>query len=452
MQIELPYLYTPREYQVPLWEAFDQGVKRLFPIWHRRAGKDKCCLNLVAREMAYEVGNYFYAFPTYEQARKAIWEGRGKDGVAYLDHFPKELVAGTHDQRMQVRYKNGSLLQLVGTEDVDKLVGTNPRGIIFSEWPLQNPKAWDYMRPILAENGGWAIFNGTPRGKNHAFKMKEMADAIMREDLKAGKIPRWWVQVLTVEDTGVLTPEDIEEERRAGMDEDMIQQEFYCSFVAAIQGSYYWKQVDEMERGGRVKDVPYDPKLLVHTVWDLGKNDYNCIGFYQSDGVSVRKIDYLDGGKKGLAEWIKEVQAKPYLYGKHFAPHDIEVSDYTLDGTTTRKEFALAHGIDFTVVPRIPVQDGIDTARRFFSKLVVDQTHCAKWLEAIPQYTQVYDEDRKTFRNTPLHDWTSNYADEHRYASIVHPEFTNEHQTATQADIQVARQNRINDARANAGA
>src|SRR5262249_31440665 len=162
------------------------------------------------------------------QGRKAIWEGRGKDDVAYLDHFPKSLVTGTHDSLMQVRYKNGSLFQIVGAEDPDTLVGTNPRGIGFSEYSREHPTAWDLMRPILAENEGWAIFNYTPRGKNHGFKLYEMA----RQN------PKWWVSKLTIDDTRVLTPEDIEEERRAGMTEDLVQQEFYCSFISAIQGSY----------------------------------------------------------------------------------------------------------------------------------------------------------------------------------------------------------------------
>src|SRR5882757_3412096 len=139
MRIELPYLYTPRDYQISgVWEPFDLGFLRIIQVWHRRSGKDKTDLNLIAREMKEKVGNYYYAFPTYEQGRKAIWEGRGKDGVAYLDHFPKELVESTHDSRMQVRYTNGSLFQIIGVEDPDRVVGTNPLGIVFSEYSLQN--------------------------------------------------------------------------------------------------------------------------------------------------------------------------------------------------------------------------------------------------------------------------------------------------------------------------
>lgn len=415
--ILLPHNFTPRAYQLPVLEAFDSGFLRIIQVWHRRAGKDRLDVNLCAREMWEHPALYFYAFPTYAQGKKALWEARGRDGIAYIDHFPRELLDGKpNDTEMKIRYKNGALFQVIGVEDIDRIVGTNPRGIVFSEFSLQNPKAWDYMRPILAENKGWAVFNFTPRGRNHAFKLYKMA----RDN------PKWFVSLLTVDDTKVLTPEDIEEERLSGMTEDMIQQEFYCSFVAAIQGSIFWNEFDAAERNGQFKDVPYDPQLLVHTVWDLGKNDTNCIGFYQSNGVSIRKIDYLSGHRLGLPDWIKKVKEKPYVYGKHFAPHDIEVSDYSTSGDQSRLEIARGLGIEFSVVPNWPRADGIDAGRRFFRKLYVDKTKCADWLEAIPQYQREYDEEKKTFKDTPLHDWTSNFADEHRYAAIVHDQFDND--------------------------
>lgn len=421
MKIELPYKYQPRSYQRPLWEAFDSGFKRLVQIWHRRSGKDLTDLNLVVREMWQHVGNYYYTFPTYSQGKKALWEGRGKDGTRYLDYFPKELLDGKpNDTDMKIKMKNGSLFQVIGVEDVDRIVGTNPRGVIYSEYSLQNPKAWEYMRPILAENGGWAVFNYTPRGRNHGYKLLEMAK----------NNPKWFLSILTIDDTKVLTKEDIEEERASGMTEDMIQQEFYCSFIAAVQGSIYWNEISLAERNGHFKEVPHDPKLLVHTVWDLGRNDANCIGFYQFNGVSVRKINYLTGNRLGLPDWIKKVKElgkeQGYQFGKHFAPHDIEVSDYSTSGDQSRREIAKGLGIDFEVIPKVSIAEGIDAGRRFFKKLYIDNVKCAEFLEAIPQYSREYDEENKIFKSTPLHDWTSNFADEHRYASIVYELFDNE--------------------------
>lgn len=421
LKITLPYQFEPRNYQASVLKAFDEGKRRLVLVHHRRAGKDKLCWNLIIREAWENIGNYYYAFPTYSQGRKAIWEAIGKDGFKYLDHIPKELIVGKpNETEMKIRLKNGSLIQVIGVEDPDRVVGTNPRGIIFSEYSLQNPKAWELLRPILRENGGWAIFNYTPRGRNHGYKLCEMA----KEN------PNWYVSILTVDDTKILTPADIEEERRSGMTEDMIQQEFYCSFIAAVQGSIYWDEIARAEKDGHFKDVPFDPRLLVHTVWDLGRNDTNCIGFYQSNGITVRKIDYLNGNRIGLPDWIKKVKdrgkEKGYIFGRHFAPHDIEVSDYSTTGDASRREIAKEHGIEFEVVPKVSIEEGIDAGRRFFRKLYIDQTNCAEFLEAIPQYSREYDELNKTFLKNPKHDWTSNFADEHRYAGLVHEMFDND--------------------------
>lgn len=408
MEIKLPHKFEPREYQLLILKAFDRGIKRIIQLWHRRSGKDKLDLNIVIREMVEIVGIYYYFFPTYAQGKKALWDGIGKDGIKYLDHFPKELLEGKpNDTEMKIRMKNGSLFQVIGTDDIDKVVGTNPRGVVFSEYSLQNPKAWDYIRPILAENDGWAIFNYTPRGKNHGYDLYEMAV----------KNIKWFVSKLTVNDTNVLSEEDIQEERDSGMTEDMIQQEYYVSFTAAIQGSYYYKQYAEAEIKGRFTNVPYDPAIPVYTVWDLGVSDAMAIGFYQIVGLEVHKIDYYENSNVGLPHYVKILQDKGYVYGKHFAPHDIKAKELTTG--KTRLETAKALGVTFEVVPQIGVQNGIDAGRSMFSRLWVDKEKCKDWLKLIPQYTKEYDEENKIFKDTPNHDWTSHGADEYRYAAIV---------------------------------
>lgn len=364
--------------------------------------------------MLERVGTYYYFFPTYTQGKKILWQGMDRDGFKFIDHFPKALLkAKPNDTELKIEYKNGSIFQIIGTDNIDSIVGTNPVGCIFSEYALQNPKAWDFIRPILAENGGWAVFNYTPRGKNHGFDLYEMARAN----------PNWFVQKLTVDDTGIISPEVIQEERESGMSEELIQQEYYCSFTAAIMGAYYWKEYDEAEKAGRFTNVPYEPSALVHTVWDLGIRDSMAIGFYQAVGLERRKIDYLEFTGKGLPEAIKIVKEKPYTYGKHFAPHDIQVRE--LGTGKSRLEVAKELGINFEIVPNVSIQDGIDAGRRFFKKLWVDKTLCKDWLRLIPQYTKEYDEERKVFKDKPLHDWTSHGADEHRYAALAEDKFDN---------------------------
>lgn len=213
-------LYTPRTYQLPLLRAFDNGIKRLIHIWHRRSGKDLTDLNIMVGEMAKIVGNYYYFLPTYSQAKKVIWEGKTKEGVPFLNFFPPQLILGKpNDTELKIKFKNGSLFQLIGTDNIDAIVGTNPRGCVFSEFPLQDPKAWNFIRPILAENGGWAIFNGTPRGKNHAWSV-----------LQSAKDGNWFWEVLSVNDTNVI-PEDVLAEERRQMPQALYEQEYLCYFL-----------------------------------------------------------------------------------------------------------------------------------------------------------------------------------------------------------------------------
>lgn len=415
MEITLPYHFEPRPYQIPILKAFDNGFIRIIQLWHRRSGKDKTDINLIAREMAVNPGIYYYFYPTYTQGRKALWDGMGKDGFKYIHHFPSVLIDGKpNDTEMKIKFKNGSLFQVIGTDDVDRIVGTNPRGCVFSEYSLQSPKGWNYIRPILAENKGWAIFNYTPRGKNHGFDLYEMAK----------NNPKWFVSKLTVDDTNVLTIEDIEEERKSGMTEDMVQQEYYCSFTAAIQGAYYWKEYDQAEKANRFVTVPYDPAVPVHTVWDLGVSDAMAIGFFQIVGKEVHMIDYYEKSNEGFPHFAKFLKDKEYTYGKHFMPHDVKARELATGKTRLETAESLLGKDSISVVPNIGVQDGIDAGRMLFKKLWVDKDKCREWLTLIPQYTKEYDEDRKIFKNTPLHDWTSHGADMFRYAAIVVDEMT----------------------------
>jgi len=187
------------------------------------SGKDKTCINIMVSQLLQRVGIYYYFFPTYSQGRKILWDGMDKDGFPFLGHIPEGIRALTNNQEMKIKFKNGSLFQVVGTDDIDRVVGTNPVGNIFSEYALQNPIAYDYIRPIIKENNGWAIFPYTPRGRNHGYTLYNMAL----------HNPDWFAELLTIKDTGVLTEADMDKERAEGMSEELIQQEYYCSFSAS---------------------------------------------------------------------------------------------------------------------------------------------------------------------------------------------------------------------------
>lgn len=423
MQIQIPHKFQAREYQQIIFDKVDAGVKRIIQVWHRRAGKEKTDINILAREIYQTVGAYFYIFPTYNQGKKILWTGADKDGMRFLDHLPEETRKRTVGNEMFIEFKNGSTFQVIGSDNIDSIVGTNPKGVIFSEYSLQDPKAWDYIRPILAENDGWAIFNFTPRGENHA---KDLMDYALTDPT------HWFVSNLNVDDTKAIRPEVLEQERKEIIakngDDGIFQQEYYNSFSAALVGSYYGKIVEQMEMDGKITNVPYEPNLLVDTWWDLGVDDSMSIGFFQKHGLGWRLIDYFEGSGKGLGYYIQEMQNKGYVYGKHYAPHDIVVKEM---GTgKTRLETAKGLGIKFetitkqdgslkSAVPMQSIEDGINAVRIRLQTLYIDKIKCERAIKALKNYHKDFDEVNKVYRNNAKHDWSSHCADMIRYWAVT---------------------------------
>lgn len=413
MSITIPYRFTPRAYQLPPLAALDSGIKRVVAVWHRRAGKEKTFLNYTIKAMFERVGTYFYIFPTYAQGKKAVWQGKDRDGFPFLGHFPAEIIKAKHETEMRIEIVNGSAFQVVGSDKIDALMSTNPVGVVFAEYSLQNPAAWDFIRPILAENGGWAIFDYTPRGRNHGYALYEMA----RHN------PAWFVQRLTVRDTGVLTEEHIDAERREGVDEELIQQEYYCSFEGVQQGAYYGKQLRDAKAEGRLVKNLYDHGFPVETWWDIGVGDATAIWFTQTVGNQIHVVDYLEASGEGVSYFAKAIQEKPYTYAAHHGPHDLQVREWgsgTDSAPVTRLESARRLGIVFRIVPKVPVDDGINAVRSVFSRCWFDEVKCAKGLQALESYHKEYDERLKMFKSYPEHDWSSHGADAFRYFAVGH--------------------------------
>lgn len=447
-EIEIPYMYQPRPYQRPLWDFLESGGKRAVCIWHRRGGKDLLSINWCALAMFRRPGLYWHCFPTYNQGRKIIWDGFTKAGKRFLDAFPKELVAHRNNNDMRIELVNGSIYQVVGTDNPDRLVGPNPFGIVFSEYSISDPRAWTLTRPILRENGGWAVFIYTPRGRNHGWELLD----------RAKKRPKWFWQILTVHDTeravmkeaevkveqvmrdvGLpvparelqkeeilkaareqvpMTEADIQEEREDGMPEEMIQQEFYTSFDAPLIGAYYGSQMAAALAQNRIGKFPWEPKLPVHTVWDLGVGDENSIWFWQEIGPEVRIIDFYTKSGEGLPHYAKILKEKPYALEKHFAPHDIEVREY--GSGKTRLETARDLGIRFRVLPKAGLLDGIEAVRNLLPKCYFNEATCSHGIRALCEYSKEWDDLNKCFSAKPEHNWTSHPADAFRYLAMAY--------------------------------
>lgn len=241
----------------------DQGCKRALLVWNRRGGKDKTCFNFTIKEAFKRVGTYFYFLPSYAQAKKVIWDNIDNDGFRMLDHIPEELIASTNATELKITLKNGSIIQLIGADEFKKSgVGTNPIGVVFSEYSLTDPEAWKYVSPILAVNGGWAIFNFTPRGQNHAFTLMQQAK----------DNPNWFVQVLTNNETHVLSEEALNEERKNNP-QDFIDQEYFCKFIEGA-GSFFRRVLDNVYEATDKPEVNHEYQLGV----DLAKTmDYTVV-------------------------------------------------------------------------------------------------------------------------------------------------------------------------------
>ena len=410
-EISIPNNWAPRPHQIDFFRAMDNGAKRACLVWHRMAGKDSTSLNFTAKEMFKRKGNYWHLFPKQTQARKAIWNGINSDGQSILDQvFPEAVRARTSSQEMMIELKNGSTWQLAGSDNYDSLVGANPVGVVFSEWSLCDPNAWAYIRPMLAENGGWAVFIYTPRGKNHGYTLYNMAK----------KADEWFCQNLTVNDTKradgspVISPEAIETERSEGMEEALIQQEFFGSFDAQIPGAYFADQLQQAKDQNRVGRIPIEPSLQVHTAWDLGISDSMSIWFFQAMGKEIRLVDYYESNGKGMEHYIQYLtqwaDRNGVIYGQHLAPHDIEVRELT--SGRSRKDVARDMGITFRTVqrPRTKIE-GIQAIRRMFPRFWIDDERAEQGYACIASYHREWDEKHQRFRDQPVHDWASHGAD-----------------------------------------
>lgn len=428
MEISLPHNWEPRGYQLPSWNAWEQGCKRLLLIWHRRAGKDDVALNMAAVAAAEKPANYWHCLPLYEQARKAIWEAvNPHSGKRRIDEaFPMELRKRTDNGSMTIEFKTGSIWRVVGSDNPNSLVGAPPLGIVFSEWALSNPSAWGYLAPILAENGGWAAFITTPRGRNHVKTMLDMAR----------KNPAWFAEVLTPTETGFpisrIEEQRVEYQAIFGADQGdaLIDQEYWCSFEAAILGAYWGKEMVKAEREGRITSVPHEPLLKVHTVWDLGVGDATAIWFFQVHTNELRVIDYYEADGYAATHYTdmldKRATTHGYSYGDDWVPHDAKVREWTNDGiggfAKTRIQTLIEKGRRPKLVPDHRREDGINAARRVVDRALFDEKSCEKGLECLRQYRREWDDKLKVFSNTPQHDWTSHGADAWRYLAMAYKE------------------------------
>lgn len=406
--------YTPRYWALPMHKTL---VRWIVLVIHRRGGKTTAALNHLQRAaMNNPNTRYAYIAPTYKQAKRIVWK------------MAKFYASGIKDVKFNeaellITYGNGSELMILGSDNPDSLRGIALWGCFLDEYPLQSPIIFtQIVTKCLADHGGFCIFGGTPNGKGHFFKIFQTAKdnpdtwcLVYRTiDQSLAEEGGETIEMLerSLEDdrelvkNGIMTPEDFE-------------QEWYNSFEAAARGAVYLREISKAQEEKRLRSVPWTPGELVYTVWDLAvsKSDAMAVGFYQKVAGETRMIDYYENTGLGMVHYAKVVKEKPYVYGRHFAPHDIKQKE--LVSGKTRLELAAKLKLDFEVVPSLSLEDGLDLGRQFWAGLYIDQNKCELFLDLVGQYRYEFDEKTGQFTPRPIHNFTSHAADVHRYAAIV---------------------------------
>jgi phage terminase large subunit len=372
-------------------------------VCHRRAGKTVATINdKIRRACTAHKPNWraAYVAPFYAQAKDVAWD--------YVQRFSAPVPGVQFNQaELRVDFPNGARLRLYGADNYDRLRGIYLDDVTLDEYGDMDPRAWsEVIRPALADRQGSATFIGTPKGANHFRK-------IWQEDsVEEG----WFRLMLKASETNLIRPEELEAAKRQ-MTEDQYEQEFECSFEAAVVGAYYGADIKRMKAEGRITKVGYEPALPVYTAWDLGMDDCTAIWLCQLAGREVRIIDYIEGSGAGLAHYAGELRSRGYVYAEHFLPHDVEVKE--LGTGVSRLEVLRSLGLaNVRVIPAQRVEDGINAVRMLLPRVWIDEAKAQRGVQALADYRKEFDEKTKTFRERPLHDWTSHAADAMRYLAL----------------------------------
>ena len=391
--------YRPRRLQAEI----HRSLKRFnVLVCHRRFGKTVLCVNeLIDRALANgrPRPRYAYIAPLYRQAKQVAWD--------YLKTYAG-VVPGARFNETELRadLPGGRRIQLFGADNPDALRGIYLDGVVLDEYAQMPPRLWtEVIRPALTDREGWAVFIGTPRGRNAFFALYQHAVAD----------PTWYAALHKASGSGVISAAELAAARR-DMAEEEYAQEFECSFEAAIVGAYYGRLLVEAENDGRIGRAPWDPAAPVHTAWDLGIGDSTAIWFVQQIASEIRWIDYYEAAGAGLDHYAKLIREKPYVYGEHLVPHDARARE--LGTGRTRVETLAGLGIRVRVVARHAVEDGINAVRTLLPRSWFDSEKCRRGLETLRNYRREWDDRLGLFRAAPLHDWASHGADAARTAAM----------------------------------
>jgi hypothetical protein len=396
---------TPRAYQLPYMQARDNGCKFIVWVMHRRGGKDRTAIAQACKDAFKRVGLYWHCLPTLKQGRKVVWDNITSEGTNLITQtFPNALVKRKLEDEMKIELVNGSIVQIVGADNFDSLVGSSPVHVTFSEWALTDPRAYDFVRPILRENNGSVSFIFTPRGYNHAHKTLQVAQ----------RLPGAFVAVMSIVDTQVLSADDIALERAMDMPEELIQQEYYCDFASANVGAIVGRYISASERENRFIAEPWSRDARIVVSSDIGYRDAAAFWFWELRAGGFHLCHYEEGSGMDAEQWIDRLSTCGVPIHHLYLPHDAKAKTMATRFSVV-EQFAKA--FECSIVPQTKLQDRINAARSIIPHCTFHPDACARGLEALRAWSFKWDEDRKVFSSEPLHDWSSHGSDAFSYGA-----------------------------------
>jgi hypothetical protein len=393
---EIVIPYKPREHQLSLHSAVDAN-RFTVAVAHRRFGKTVAAINHIikaALQCEREAPRFAYIAPTYTQAKRVAWD--------YLLKYTQPLSATANISELRVDFY-GRRISLYGADNPDSLRGIYLDGVVLDEVGDMNPKIWnEVVRPALSDRLGWALFIGTPKGANH---FKDLRDRAEKE---------WALLEFKASQTGIVPQEELDAARKE-MGDDKYNQEFECSFNAAVEGSYFGAILNGLDQQGRFCEITRDDLCKTYAAWDLGVGDSTAIWIAQVAGQEVRLLDYIENHGQGLDWYVRELKSRNWEKAENLLPHDVEVRE--LGTGRSRLEMLREAGLDCTVLPRLPVDDGIAAVRRLLPRCWFNKA-TKQGLDCLRNYRREYDEKRNVFFDKPLHDWSSHGSDAFRYLAL----------------------------------
>ena len=400
MKVVLPY--TPRKQQ---HYVHTELAKYRYAVLccHRRFGKTVLCINHLIK-MAMTNSNhqprYAYIAPTYSQAKKIAWD--------YLKHFT-EKIPGTKYNETELRCDlvNGARITLLSSENPDSIRGIYLDGCIIDEAAqVQAALIDEVITPALSDRKGFMILVGTPAGMNNLFYDYYQ---------KAQSNKSWFLYKAKASETKIVDPEELKSALSV-MGVAKYNQEFECSFIGNIRGSIYGDLLGKLEDKKQVSSIPYNPAYPVHTAWDIGYSDSTSIIFFQQIGHAVNIIDYYENNNQAFPHYAQTLKEKDYVYGEHYAPHDIEVTEFS--SGRSRREVAYQMGVRFRVAPKVALEDGIHAVKMILERCYINVDNCSKLINALRHYHRKYNDKDRVYKLSVNHDWSSHAADALRTLAV----------------------------------